>query len=96
MNYSPRYNYYLFKAGVELEELPEELAFLIIQFDKTLDAWLEASEIEQKPHLKSLEYTDAFISAKIYQLYESSFSKDNISVEDKLKALKDKASKLKF
>lgn len=96
MNYTPRYTYYLFKAQAELSELPEALSELITQFDKTLDKWLEANEKEQKPYLKALENTDAFISAKIYQLYADTFSKENMSSEDKLKALKAKAAKLKF
>lgn len=96
MNYSPRYTYYLFKAEADISELPNELANLISQFDKTLEEWLEASEKEQKPYLQALENTDAFISAKIYQLYTEKFTKENLSIEDKLKALKAKASKFKF
>ena len=96
MNYSPRYTYYLFKTQAEISDLPEALATLILQFDKTLDKWLEANEKEQEPYLKALENTDAFISAEIYKLYTEAFSKENLSAEDKLKALKAKAAKLKF
>jgi hypothetical protein len=96
MNYSPRYTFYLFKSGAEIDELPPALIALIEQFDTTHEQWQQAPEKEQKNYKQTLENVDAFISAKIYQLFGDKINSQQMSASDKLKALKAQASKLKF
>lgn len=94
MNYTPHYTYWLYKANVPLNELPGDLFQLVQQYEKAVALWQDAKEHEQKKYQKIVEQTDAFISAKIYTLYETHINKDNES--DKLKALIDKAADLDF
>jgi mevalonate kinase len=94
MNYTPRYTYWLYKANVKTNQLPEELAELIRQYESAVAVWQEAKENEQEPYKKVVENTDAFISAKLYTLYETQINQQNDS--DKLKELMNKAAELDF
>ncbi len=94
MNYTPRYMYWLYKANVQLSSLPIELDALIEQYEKSFTLWQETDETEQKSFMKIVEQADAFISAKIYTLYESQINQQ--SENDRLKELMSKAADLDF
>ncbi len=94
MNYTPRYTYWLYKANVKTSQLPEELADLIRHYESAIAVWQEAKESEQEPYKKIVENTDAFISAKLYTLYETQINQQNES--DKLRELMNKAAELDF
>ncbi len=94
MNYTPRYTYWLFKANVKTNQLPVELAGLIRQYEIAVAKWQDAKESEQKLYKTIVENTDAFISAKIYTLFETQINEQTES--DKLKDLLSKAADLDF
>lgn len=94
MNYTPRYTYWLYKANAKLNDLPTELSALIQQYETSFALWQEAKEMEQQSFLKIVEQADAFISAKIYTLYESRINPQ--SENDRLKELMSKADDLDF
>ncbi|MBA2613343.1 MAG: hypothetical protein H0U95_15350 [Bacteroidetes bacterium] len=94
MNYTPRYTYWLYKANVKTNQLPPELAELINQYESAVAVWQEAKQNEQEPYKKMVENTDAFISAKLYTLYETQINQQNDS--DKLQELMNKAAELDF
>jgi hypothetical protein len=94
MNYTPHYTYWLYKANVQNDQLPEELAELIRQYETALAIWQDAKESEQSPFRNIIENTDAVISARLYTLYETQINQQNES--DKLKELMSKAADLDF
>lgn len=94
MSYTPRYTYWLYKANVQINELSGELTDLISQYEKTFAKWQDAKESEQNRYKKIIEHTDAFISAKVYTLYETQINQQTES--DILKELMSKADDLDF
>lgn len=94
MNYTPRYTYWLYRANVRVSDLPNELTVLIQQFDKAFLAWQEATDQKQQGYRKIVEQCDAFISAKLFSLFEKQINEQNES--DTLKDLLDKAADLDF
>lgn len=94
MNYTPRYTYWLYKAGLQINELPVELAALIKQYETSFTIWLEAEDKEQLDYVKIVEQADAFISASIYTLFEPQITRQTES--DTLKDLMSKAADLDF
>jgi hypothetical protein len=105
MHYSPKYTYWLYKAGITVEVLPSELLQLIEQYEKVISLLQienhtenqTENETEQISYQKALEQTDAYISARIYNQYADKFKQIIQSDEQqKLKALMDKAADLDF
>ncbi len=94
MSYTPRYSYWLYKANVQVNKLPGELADLIRQYEKTFALWQDAKENEQNRYKKIVEHTDAFISVKVYTLFETQINQQTES--DILKELMSKADDLDF
>ncbi len=82
MNYTARYMDYLKKAGLALNELPEDLQQLIRKFDTALEHWNNADESGQRKFHAALLQSDALIAAGIFKLKKEPDNMDTTKLNE--------------